>query len=119
MGRLQDSMRHCEKTQGRVAPLRDYVQSEQVFSSQWSEVKMSSEWIRGTGTCISVIPSNTTYLPGLPLDAGPRSDAGGAPASEVAPCAAAPHAAVRGCRREARVHLRAQPVHRYVENKAH
>ena len=39
MGRLQDSMRHCEKTQGRVAPLRDYVQSEQVFSSQWSEVK--------------------------------------------------------------------------------
>jgi hypothetical protein len=23
-------MRHCEKTQGRVAPLRDYVQSEQV-----------------------------------------------------------------------------------------
>ena len=33
MGRLQDSMRHCEKTQGRVAPLRDYVQSERVFHS--------------------------------------------------------------------------------------
>ena len=32
MGRLQDSMRHCEKTQGRVAPLRDYVQSERVLT---------------------------------------------------------------------------------------
>ena len=87
----------------------------------------------GTGTCKSVIPISTTYLLylltlltdlltdlltyllGLPLDADPRSDAGGAPASQVASCAAAPHASMRGCRREARVHLCAQPVYRYVE----
>lgn len=34
MGRLQDSMRHCEKTQKKLAPLTDYVQSEQAPQSR-------------------------------------------------------------------------------------
>jgi hypothetical protein len=86
----------------------------------------------GTGACISVASRSSgpalltyflthllyllTYFLGLPLDARPRSDARGARASQVAACAAAPPAAVCGCRREARVHLRAQPVLLDVEN---
>ena len=33
MAPLRDSMRHCEKTQKRLAPLRDYVGSDEVMRS--------------------------------------------------------------------------------------
>ena len=46
MGRLQDSMRHCEKTQRRLAPLPDYVQSEQVYRSMRAHDRMQEAYLR-------------------------------------------------------------------------
>ena len=64
MGGLQDSMRHCEKTQGFLAPLADYVQSEQVLRSmraydRLGEAQQRLQWrpaqLRGMPQCAAAL----------------------------------------------------------------